>query len=45
MRALLFILTYLRNWWSVDGNHVRIKAATHMDLDLRERRRRPRGRP
>lgn len=44
MRALLFILTYLRNWWSFDGNHVRIKAATHMDLDLRERRRRPRGR-
>lgn len=45
MRALLFILTYLRNWWSFDGNHVRTKAATHMDLDLRERRRRPRGRP
>ena len=45
MRALLFMLTYLRNWWSFDGNHVRTKAATHMDVALRERRRRPRGRP
>lgn len=45
MRAILFVLTYLRNWWSFDGNHVRTKAATHMDLDLRERRRRQRGQP
>ena len=44
MRALLFALTYLRNWWSFDGNHVRTKAATHMDMALRERRRLPRGR-
>lgn len=45
MRTLLFVLTYLRNWWSFDGNHVRTKAATHMDVALREGRRRPRGRP
>ena len=45
MRTILFVLTYLRNWWSFDGNHVRAKAATHMDVALRERRRRPRGRP
>lgn len=45
MRTLLFVLTYLRNCWSFDGNHVRTKAATHMDVALRERRRRPRGRP
>lgn len=45
MRTLLFVLTYLRNWWSFDGNHVRTKAATHMDVALRERRRSPRGRP
>lgn len=43
MRAILFALTYLRNWWPFDGNHVRTKAATHMDMDLRERRKRPRG--
>lgn len=45
MRTFLFVLTYLRNWWSFDGNHVRTKAATHMDVALRERRSRPRGRP
>ena len=45
MRTLLFVLTYLRNWWSFDGNHARTLAATHMDVALRERRRRPRGRP
>ncbi len=45
MRTLLFVLTYLRTWRSFDGNHVRTKAATYMDVALRERRRRPRGRP
>ena len=32
MRTLLFVLTYLRNWWSFDGNHVRTKAATSLLL-------------
>ena len=45
MRTLLFVLTYLRNWWSFDCNHVRTKAATHMDMDLRLRARRHRQRP
>ena len=45
MRALLFALTYLRNWWSFDGNHVRTKAATRMDMNLRQLRKLARGRP
>ena len=45
MRALLFMLTYLRNWWSFDGNHVRIIAATRMDMKLRELRKRLKERP
>ncbi len=45
MRALLFALTYLRNWWSFDGNHVRIMAATRMDMNLRQLRKLARGRP
>lgn len=45
MRIFVFLLTYLRNWWSFDGNHVRTSAATHMDMALRERRKRPRGKP
>ena len=45
MRALLFALTYLRNWWSFDVNHVRIMAATRMDMNLRQLRKLARGRP
>lgn len=45
MRAIVYLITYLRNLIDFDGNHVRTKAATHMDMELRERRRRPRGRP
>ena len=45
LRFILYVLTYLRNMPDFDGNHVRTKAATHMDMDLRERRQRPRSRP
>ena len=45
LRPIIFTLLYLRNWWAFDGNHVRIKAATHMDMDLRLRARRHRQRP
>ena len=45
MRALLFALTYLRNWWSFDGNHARTLAATRVDMKLRQLRRRLKDRP
>ncbi len=45
LQALIFALLYLRNLPTFDGNHTRTKAATHMDMALRERRKRPRGKP
>ena len=45
MQRLLFALTYMRNWWSFDGNHARILAATRMDMKLRQLRRRLKDRP
>lgn len=45
MRTLLFVLTYVRNWWSFDGNHARTLAATRMDVAMRDLRRRLRDKP
>ena len=28
MRTLIFVLTYLRNWWSFDGNYCRHQGLT-----------------
>lgn len=44
MRAITFLWTYLRNLIDFDGDPVRTRVATRMDMELRERRRRPRGR-
>ncbi len=45
MQRLLFALTYMRNWWSFDGNHARTLAATRMGMKLRQLRRRLKERP
>ena len=45
LRPIIFTLLYLRNWWAFDGNHVRIMAATRMDMNLRQLRKLARGRP
>ena len=45
MQSLLFALTYMRNWWSFDGNHARTLAATRMGMKLRELRKRLKERP
>jgi hypothetical protein len=45
MQRLVFVLTYMRNWWSFDGNHTRTLAATRMDMKLRQLRRRLKVRP
>ena len=45
LRALIFVLLYLRNLPTFDGNHVRTLAATRMNMKLRELRKRLKDRP
>ena len=45
LQALIFVLLYLRNLPTFDGNHVRTLAATRMDMKLRELRKLLKERP
>ena len=45
LQALIFVLLYLRNLPTFYGNHVRTRAATRMDMKLREIRKRRKERP